>query len=110
MTDYIIVLVTASSRDEAETIAMQLINAELSPCVNIISQCLSVYQWKEEVRTDEEVLMLVKSRGSLFHALKTTIEKTHSYDVPEIVSIRLDDISDRYRAYLENFLGGSRTF
>ena len=80
-----VVLVTAGSREEAEQIAMQLINAGLSPCINIITSCHSVYQWKGEFRHDDEVLMFIKSRKSDFKELCSVVEKNHSYDVPEIL-------------------------
>lgn len=103
MSEYIVVLITASDRDEAENISMQLINAGLSPCVNIITSCHSVYQWKGEYRKDDEVLMFVKSRKDHFEELRQVVEKTHSYDVPEIIAIEIDQMSDKYGAYFRKF-------
>ena len=104
MKGFILVLVTVSSRDEAQEMAMKLINSGLAPCVNIISSCTSVYQWKGEDRTDEEVLMLIKSKKELFDELKALVEAAHSYDVPEILAVDLDLISDKYEGFLRGFL------
>ncbi len=103
MSDFTVVLVTASNREEADNIAMQLINAGLSPCVNIISSCHSVYQWKGEFRRDDEVLMFIKSRKEEFEELKTVVEKHHSYDVPEILSLEIEKMSEKYGAFLKGF-------
>ncbi|MBU8922193.1 MAG: divalent-cation tolerance protein CutA [Bacteroidales bacterium] len=98
-----VVLVTAGSGEEAEQIAMQLINAGLSPCINIITSCHSVYQWKGEFRHDDEVLMFIKSRKSDFKELCSVVEKNHSYDVPEILAMEISDISEKYEGYFKDF-------
>ena len=98
-----VVLVTAGNREEAEQIAMQLINAGLSPCVNIITSCHSVYQWKGEFRHDDEVLLFIKSRKADFKELCAVVEKNHSYDVPEILALDISDISEKYEGYFRDF-------
>jgi periplasmic divalent cation tolerance protein len=107
MSEFILVIVTTSNREEAETIAMKLINSGLSPCVNIIGSCSSIYQWKGEVRKDEESLMFIKSSKDLFGKLRAFVQKAHSYDVPEIISIELSDLSPQYAGFLRDFLKDS---
>jgi len=107
MSEFILVLVTTSNRDEAETIAMKLINSGLSPCVNITAPCTSIYQWKGEVRKDEEALMFIKSSKDLFGKLRAFIQEAHSYDVPEIISVELSDLSPQYAGFLRDFLKDS---
>jgi len=43
--DYGVVLVTASSKPEAQTIARILVEERLAACVNIIPGLTSLYQW-----------------------------------------------------------------
>ena len=107
MDEFILVLVTASDTQEAEVIAMKLIGAGLAPCVNILPACTSIYQWKGKVRTDAEVLMLIKSRKDLFEELQSLVKASHSYDVPEILAVDLVKISNEYGAYLGGFLSES---
>lgn len=106
MDEFLLVLVTASERREAEEIAMKLINSGLSPCINIVESCTSIYQWKGEVRRDEEVLMLIKSKRDHFDDLQSLVEKAHSYDVPEIIGIGLECISEKYAGFLRSFVDG----
>ncbi len=103
MDEFIVVLVTTSGRDEAEALATQLISAGISPCVNILSSCHSIYQWKGEFRHDDEALMLIKTRRSDFQELTMMVEKKHSYDVPEILALEIAGISERYRGYFADF-------
>lgn len=107
MNEFILVLITTSNRDEAETIAMKLINSGLSPCVNIVVPCTSIYQWKGEVRKDEEALMFVKSSKDLFDKLRAFVQEVHSYDVPEILSVEISDLTPQYAGFLRGFLKDS---
>ncbi len=104
MSDFILVFVTTSNREEAENIAMKLINSGSAPCINIIAPVYSVYQWKDQLVKDEEALMIIKSRRDLFSAVREVVEKNHSYDVPEVISIPIDDVSDKYGSFLAGFL------
>ena len=103
MNDYIVVIVSASNVEEAEGIAMQLVSAGVAPCINIVTHCRSVYQWKGEFRKDDEVLMFIKSRKKEFGDLVKIVERHHSYDVPEIIGMEVAGMSDKYRGYFEDF-------
>jgi periplasmic divalent cation tolerance protein len=104
VSEFRIVLVTASGVEEAERIANLLIGAGLAPCVNIIPSVISVYQWKNKMNRDEEALMIIKSSESSFEELKELVEKNHSYDVPEIISVEISELSQAYAAFLGDFL------
>ena len=104
MSGFRIVLVTTSNVEEAERLANLLIGAGLAPCVNIIPHCISVYQWKNKLNRDEEALMIIKTSEASFKQVRELVEKNHSYDVPEIISLELSQLSPTYAAYLGDFL------
>jgi periplasmic divalent cation tolerance protein len=104
MSQFRIVLVTTSGVDEAGRLAELMIGAGLAPCVNIIPGCISVYQWKDKLNRDEEALMIIKTSEASFEELRELIEENHSYDVPEIVSLEISQLSPSYAAYLGDFL------
>ncbi len=104
MSEFRIVLVTVSGTEEAERIANLLIGAGLSPCVNIIPSVISVYQWKNKMNRDEEALMIIKTSESAFEEVRELVEKNHSYDVPEIISVEISQLSPAYAAFLGEFL------
>jgi len=107
MNEFVLILVTTSGAQEAEEIAMKLINSGLSPCVNMMPSCTSIYQWKGEVRKDQEVIMLIKSKRDLFDEVQSLVEKNHSYDVPEIIAVGLECVSEKYAGFLRGFLGNA---
>ena len=98
MTDYILVLCTINDKEKAKEIARKIVTDKLCACVNILPDVCSVYSWKEKLEEDNELLMIIKTRKSLFERLKNEISKLHPYEVPEIISV---EIRDGNREYLE---------
>lgn len=104
MSDFRVVLITASATDEAERIARALVDERLAACVNIIPSVRSIYRWKGKVESEDEVLLVAKSSHRLFDRLSARIVELHSYDVPEIVALDPAEMSPAYRAFLEDAL------
>lgn len=104
MTDKIVVLSTCASPEEAEKIALSLIEKKLAACVNILPAVRSVYRWKDAIEDDRETLLLIKSSRALFWELRAEIERLHSYEVPEAIAISIVDGSERYLAWLSGAL------
>ena len=84
----IIVLITAPSKEVGKTIADSLIERKLAAGVNIISSIQSLYIWQGKVNDEQEVLLIAKSRTSLFeNELIPAVQAVHPYEVPEIIAL-----------------------
>jgi len=101
-----VLMVTVSCPPErAEPLAAQLVDARLAACVNIVPTVRSIYRWNNEVRSDDESLMLIKTAESRFEALKAFVLDHHPYELPEIVAVKLTPAHTPYLAWvLENTL------
>ncbi|HEX6929797.1 MAG TPA: divalent-cation tolerance protein CutA [Gammaproteobacteria bacterium] len=86
MNEHCLVLVTCPDRAIAVTIASALVKEKLAACVNVVEGVTSIYRWKDEVRQDDEVLLIIKSRTDCFMAIERRVRALHPYDVPEIIS------------------------
>lgn len=86
----ILVFVTTSSRKEAMTIARALVKEKQAACVNVLPSVTSIFRWQEKVQRSREMLMLIKTTRRRYPALQKAIRSLHSYEVPEIISIRID--------------------
>ncbi len=84
---YIIVMVTAASKQEAEKIAQNLLEARLIACANVVGPVSSFFHWVGKVEHAEEYLVLMKSREDLFEKVAEAVKALHSYDVPEILAL-----------------------
>ncbi|WJW75285.1 divalent-cation tolerance protein CutA [Thiohalobacter sp. IOR34] len=78
---------TVPDRETAERIAMALVERRLAACVNILPGLSSVYRWQGAVQHDEELLLLIKTRGGLASRLQAAIRELHPYELPEIVAV-----------------------
>lgn len=102
----IIILTTVPDRALANTLAGKLVEERLAACVQILPQMTSVYYWEGEVQRDDEHLLLIKTQEDKYTEIEDFIKHNHTYDVPEIVSLRPVRVSDDYRAWLEGYLNG----
>lgn len=98
--DAIMVLITASSREEADRIARQLVDERLAACVTIVPQVWSLFIWEQTVSQEDEVLLLVKSRRARFAQVVAAVTRLHSYAVPEIMALPIVMGSSAYLRWL----------
>ncbi len=101
MTDKIVVLTTCDSEKHAEKLARHLVNQRVAACVNILPKARSIYRWNEKVEEAAEWLLIIKTRRDLFAALRTEIQKLHTYEVPELIALPIVDGSEAYLAWFD---------
>jgi len=82
-----LVYVTVGSQEEAEAIGRDLVGEKLAACVNILRGMKSIYTWKNELQTDEEVVLIAKTTAARVEALTARVKSLHSYDCPCILQL-----------------------
>lgn len=100
MTEYIIVLITAASEQEAAMIGQAVIRERLAACTNIIRSVRSIYRWQGRIEDGQEVLMILKTKQVLFERLQKRVKELHSYSVPEIIAIPVIEGDAQYLNWL----------
>ena len=100
MTNSIIILVTAGSETEAETIAKALVAERLAACVNILNPVRSIYRWEGKVTDDRECLLIIKTQVERFAVVEEKVKALHSYQVPEIIALPVVQGSTPYLHWL----------
>lgn len=101
-----LVLVTASSLDEARRIAEALLQPRLAACVNLVPGVESHYWWEGRLERGNEVLLVVKTSAEQFAAVAAMVKATHSYACPEIVAVDPAEMAPAYRVWWEGELRG----
>jgi periplasmic divalent cation tolerance protein len=101
MTGSSVVLVSASSQNEAEKIARELVQVNLAACVSIIPNMRSIYTWEGKIEDSEEYLLIIKTRTELFEQVKEAIQKLHSYKIPEIISLPVTHALEDYVRWID---------
>ncbi|NBD16230.1 MAG: divalent cation tolerance protein CutA [Cyanobacteria bacterium] len=83
---YGVVLVTAESEAQARAIASAIVKEKYGACVSLMP-VHSVYTWENEVHSDPEWQLIIKTDLNYYSQLETRIRELHSYDVPEIIAL-----------------------
>ena len=86
MSEFLQIVTTTGSRDDADRLARALVERRLAGCVQVVGPISSTYWWQGELETAEEYLCLVKSSRDAYPALEAAIRELHPYDVPEILA------------------------
>jgi periplasmic divalent cation tolerance protein len=85
--EYLLVITTCSSQEEAEAIVDKVLQARLIACGNIIPEVQSFFRWKNEISHEKEVVVLMKTQKKHLDELVEWIQVHHSYQVPEIIAL-----------------------
>ena len=96
-----VVLSTCPDAGTAEAVARALIDERLAACVNLVSGVRSIYRWQDEVEQADEILMVIKTTAGKVDALTARVAQLHPYEVPEVIALEAEGVSDAYLAWLE---------
>jgi len=89
--DFSFVYITANDMAEAQRIGRVLVEERLAACANCIDGMKSVYWWEGKIDEAAEAVCIVKTRSSLVDTLAARVKALHSYDVPCIVAMKIDN-------------------
>lgn len=101
MKKFILVLTTVPEERRGARIAAKLVEEKLAACVTISSACQSIYWWEDKVTKDQEYLLYIKTKSSLYGSLEARLKELHPYDVPEIICLPLEKASKAYLDWLD---------
>ena len=104
--DYIVVFITTGSEEEAGRIGKALVEERLTACANIVPRIRSIFHWEGKVCDEAEVLLILKSKESLFQQIKDRVLELHSYDVPEIIALSIHSGSKDYLNWIDEVTKG----
>ena len=102
----IVIVSTYPDKKSISRVAHIVVEKKLAACVNY-TKINSVYSWKGKIENAKEFLALFKTTTKSKQKLKEEIAKSHPYKVPEIVELKMDNVSLPYLKWLEqSTLGG----
>jgi periplasmic divalent cation tolerance protein len=87
---HVLMLSTAGSAEQAESIADHLVRNHLVACVNIVPSVKSIYRWKGAIETDMEVLMVIKTGNERIPEIEKVFREMHPYENPELIAIPIE--------------------
>ena len=96
----VFVYTTWPSIVEADKAGRALVERRLCACVNILPGMISHYWWEGAIERAEEVVMIVKTRASLFETVCAAVKDLHVYTIPAILEIPVERVDANYLAWL----------
>ncbi len=85
--NYIMIMVTCASKEEARKISERLLAKRLIACANILSKIESRYWWKGKLNSAAELLVTMKTVRPNFKKIEIEVKRLHSYEVPQIIAV-----------------------
>ena len=102
-----VVYVTVPSVEVGKKIARDVVGKRLAACVNIVPQLTSVYEWKGQMQEDTESMLIIKTGTDRLPALKEAVLKQHPYEVPEFISLPIEQGSEPYLKWIREQTTGA---
>lgn len=107
MHEYLQIVTTTASRDDANRIAAALVERHLAACVQVLGPITSTFRWESRVQMAEEWQCIVKTRTALYRQVEAAIRELHTYEEPEIIATPIVAGSRTYLDWVDGELGHS---
>jgi periplasmic divalent cation tolerance protein len=104
MHEFIQVLTTTASREDAQLIADALVEKRLAGCVQIVGPIHSTFWWRGKIEHSDEWFCIIKSEKRLYHDIEHAIKAHHPYEIPEIIAVPMVAGSQPYLQWLSQEL------
>ena len=100
----IIIKTTTDTIKNAKFITDYLLKNKLVACANLIKNVQSLFVWNNKISKLDEIIVLFKTKKGYEKKVYDVISNLHSYDVPEISTIKVSNIEKKYKNWLEETL------
>ncbi len=100
MEPVVLIMTTVGSEEQGIQIAQAVVERGQAACVNIVKHIRSIYRWKGEIWDDDEYLLIIKTRESLFQVVRETVRSLHSYELPEVLCVPVTKLDERVQGWI----------
>ncbi len=101
ISNFIEIFTTYPDKQRAEDFGEFLVKNRLAACCQVYDSLSSIYSWEGKVLKEKEFLLGIKTRTELYKTIEDEIRKQHPYEIPQIISVEIINISDDYRIWLD---------
>ena len=96
MEELIIIKTTVKKKVTKNNIINKLIINDYVSCINVIENVSSHYKWQGKVESEKEDILLIKTMKRNEKLVYEVIRDIHDYEIPEIITIAIDNIDSSY--------------
>ena len=97
-----LVYVTVKDEDEGLSIAQKVVEKRLAACANLYPKIKSVFDYQNQIQTQEEAVLLLKTTVQAYDELEKIIIEIHSYDDPCVLKIPIEGGAVNFMSWIKN--------
>jgi periplasmic divalent cation tolerance protein len=94
------IVITAADEAWLQQFTRSLVEDRLAACGQLISPIRSIYRWDDAVQDDTEVRVALHTRRSLAPAIVERARAEHSYEVPCVLVLPVENGNPDYLAWV----------
>ena len=83
----ILILTQLPDLASAQSLARSLVESRLAACVSVGHPVESLYHWRGEIETAQEIPVTVKTGADRYAEVEAAIRQRHPYELPEILAV-----------------------
>lgn len=99
--DLCMVITTFDKEEEMTHVIDKLLSQKLAACIQT-TNIKSHYIWKNETCHDSEIRVIIKTKWEKVEEVSSIIKAMHSYQVPEIIAINIDQSDELYAKWMDD--------
>ncbi len=105
--EYVQVITTTESKQNAKEIAIRLLEEKAAACVQISGPITSYFWWNGKIDEAEEYYVVAKTVKSNYKKIEKLIKELHPYELPEIISMDINEGSASYLKWIQESINRS---
>ncbi len=78
-----------------------LLEKKLIACAQVFPPMKSLYLWQDEIKTESETLLLLKTKKEFFATIEIELKTHHPYKCPCLIEIAFNRVNSAYLSWLE---------
>ena len=94
--------VTVKDEDEGLSIAQKVVEKRLAACANLHPKIKSVFSYQNQIQTQEEAVLLLKTTAQAYDELERFIIEIHSYDDPCVLKLPIEGGAADFMSWIKN--------
>jgi periplasmic divalent cation tolerance protein len=104
--NFCIIITSCNNKEIKDNIVKILLKKKLAACIQV-SNAESSYVFKGKVHNDDEIIIKIKTRLSLYSKVEEIIKELHDYQIPQIIAVPMLKVSDDYKKWLDENLASN---
>ena len=102
--DFLLIYCPVPDQKTGETLSHRLLSQKLIACANLCPPGSSFYQWQGEIQNSVELILICKTKKSLYLKVEKQIQKHHPYKCPSIIAISFFKAYQPFLKWIEDCL------